>query len=86
MHEQQKTFLELFFEQKPIILGIMAATALFFWQVVIPIQKIQVQLAQIQIDIANNKTQYDAVVAENKNFSSRMTTVETKLDEHLKIK
>jgi hypothetical protein len=86
MHEPKPTLWDLIDKQKSTILLIAGVVAFFFWQVVIPIQKIQTQLAQIQIDIAANKAEYDRILKDHENFANRMTAVETKLDSHLNPK
>jgi hypothetical protein len=75
-----ETFLDLFEKQKTTILFIVGATAMFFWQVVIPIQKIQAQLAEIQIQLANVNKQFEANDTFHNNIQTRMTVVETKLE------
>lgn len=49
--QESVTFLGLFDKQKAMIVFIVGITAGFFWQVIIPINKIQATLAQIQISI-----------------------------------
>lgn len=49
--QENVTFWGLFDKQRQMIVFIVLATAGFFWQVVIPIGKIQTTLALIQISI-----------------------------------
>lgn len=66
--QENVTFLGLFDKQKTMIVFIVAVTAGFFWQVIIPINKIQTTLVQIQIALDEQNT-----------FQA---TVETRLAEH----
>lgn len=66
MHnEEDETFLGLFEKQKTIIIGLIITTASFFWGVIIPIQKIQVQLAAIQVQLSENKETLNVLVNKN---------------------
>lgn len=47
--QESVTFLGLFDKQKAMIVFIVSITAGFFWQVIIPINKIQATLVQIQV-------------------------------------
>ena len=47
--QENVTFWGLFDKQRQMIVFIVLATAGFFWQVIIPINKIQTTLVQIQI-------------------------------------
>lgn len=60
-----KSFLGLFEKQSTVIIGIVLGTASFFWGVIIPIQKIQVQLAQIQIQLEENKESLNTITQKN---------------------
>lgn len=55
------------------IFSIVGATATFFWYVIIPIQGIQVQLAQIQTTLNGNTAKMD-------DFQARLTKLESQMD------
>lgn len=88
MLEQQSrpepTFLGLFEKQKAIIIFIISVTAVFFWQVVIPIKQIQVQLVSIETKLADTRDTYTAIQAKQIQLESRLQKVETVLDQHIK--
>lgn len=71
--QEKETFLGLFEKQRTIILGLIAGTAAFFWGVIIPIQRIQVQLAQIQTQLEDSKVTLTVIT--NKNIEQ-----DTKID------
>lgn len=47
--------------------------------VVLPLQKLQLQVAQIQMDIADFKTTNTQIMAEHKEFQERLSVLETKM-------
>lgn len=63
--KESVTFLGLFEKQKAIIVGIVTVVAAFFWGVIIPIQRIQLQLADIQSRLEDNKKTLSEIVQKN---------------------
>lgn len=70
------TFLGLFDKQKSIIIGIALATAGFFWQVIIPINNIQAQLATIQSQLSGSIQSYQNVQLDQSKMELQLTTLQ----------
>lgn len=60
----------------------MILTFLWFFvtTVVLPLQKLQIQVTQIQTDLTSQNKKYDALDKLVNNLSTRMSVVETRLD------
>ncbi len=59
--------------------GIIAAVMGFVVQVVLPLQRISIQLAQIQVDIVQTKIDYQAAMTEHISLGNRITVIETEI-------
>jgi hypothetical protein len=59
-----------------IIAGVMGFVA----QVILPLQRMSLQLTQIQMDLADTKKNYQTALMEHQDLRSRVDIIETKLN------
>ena len=59
---------------------IIGAVMGFVVNVILPLQKVQIQLTQIQIDIAQSKEDYKAAMIEHIALRSRVDVLETRVN------
>lgn len=61
------------------IIAIITMVLGFVNTVILPIQKMQLQLTQIQTDIAQGKQDYQAIIVSESKLKSRLDIVETEI-------
>jgi hypothetical protein len=59
-----------------IIAGVMGFVA----QIILPLQRMSLQLTQIQMDLADTKKNYQTALMEHQDLRSRVDIIETKLN------
>ena len=62
------------------VITFVSITIGFFNMVVIPLNKVQIQLTQIQTDLADTKKNYQTALMEHQELRSRVDVIETKLN------
>ena len=81
MEPQQESMLrKLLKHEATWVVSIILAVMGFVNTVILPIQKMQIQLAQIQSDIADNKAGYATVMAIHQTILERLSVLETEVN------
>jgi len=80
MQQEQITIRKIMQNEFTWLAMIIAAVMGFVSSVILPLQKIQIQLIQIQADISETQRDYQIAITEYNSLRSRIDVVETKIN------
>lgn len=82
--KQQSTIRAILRNEITWVVTFVGITIGFFNMVVIPLNRVQLQLTQIQADLADTKNNYESALTEHQSLRSRVDVLETKVSHQQK--
>ena len=80
MEQQQQSLVRsLLKNELTWLFMVIAAVMGFVSQVILPLQRMSLQLTQIQVDLADTKENYQQALKEHQSLTSRIDILETKI-------
>lgn len=79
-YKQDSTIRAMLKNDYILVAGIVAIVMSFVTTIILPLQRVQIQLAQIQTEIIQTNTDYQTVIAGQASLSNRVTVLETEVN------